>query len=403
MDDTCDVVVVGGGLIGLATAFMLAERSPDLTITVLEAESGVARHQSGRNSGVLHSGVYYEPGTLKAALCVDGARRMVAFCVENGIAMERTGKVIVATAESELDALRSLQERGRGNGLKDLELVDERGLREFEPNASGMMALVVPQAGIVDFAGVAEKLAEILRSRGHHVRTGFQVASIGATSSDFNVTSRNGDRLSARHLANCAGLQSDRVATMAGVEPPIRILPFRGEYYVLAPERAHLVRNLVYPVPDPRFPFLGVHFTRRIDNTVEVGPNAVLALGRHHYRGEGGANLRDAAEMVRSRELWTLARRYWRTGSQEAVRSRSRRLYASSARRLIPEVKAADLRRGGSGIRAQAVARDGTLVDDFVIEATDRAVHVLNAPSPAATACLAIGERIADRILRTLI
>jgi len=403
MDDACDVAVVGGGLVGLATAFMLAERSPDLTITVLEAEEGVARHQSGRNSGVLHSGVYYEPGSQKAALCVDGARTLVAFCLENGIAVERTGKVIVATAESELDTLRNLQERGNGNGLRDLELVDEEGLHEFEPYASGIMALVVPEAGIVDFTGVAKKLVEILRSRGHEVRTGFQVKSIDATSSEYHITSRKGGRISARYLVNCAGLQSDRVAIMAGIEPSILILPFRGEYYVLASERAQLVRNLVYPVPDPRFPFLGVHFTRRIDNTVEVGPNAVLALGRHHYRGEGGANFRDAAEMVRSRELWTLARRYWRTGSQEAVRSRSRWLYASAARRLIPDVKAADLRRGGSGIRAQAVARDGTLVDDFVIEAADRAVHVLNAPSPAATACLAIGERIADRILRTLI
>ena len=397
MRSASDIVVVGGGLVGLATAHALATSHADLSITVVEAEPGVARHQSGRNSGVLHSGVYYKPGSRKAALCVDGAQRMSSFCTEHGIAIEHTGKVIVATSPSEIDALNDLEARGRTNGLADLEMLDEAGLREHEPHATGIRALFVPQAGVVDFGGVADQLAALLQASGHEVRTNFDVAAIDRNGPEHRLTARSGDQLAAGFLINCAGLHSDRVATMAGADPQLRIVPFRGEYYVLSEERSPLVRHLVYPVPDPRFPFLGVHFTRRIDGAVEVGPNAVVALGRHNYRGEGGVSLSDIGEMISAPELWRLGARYWRTGGSEMIRSRSRSLYAAQARKMIPGIGPSDLRRGGSGIRAQAILRDGTLVDDFAIEESDGALHVLNAPSPAATACLAIGEVIAGR------
>ncbi len=402
MRSSSDVVVVGGGLVGLATAHALATANADLRIAVLEAESGVARHQSGRNSGVLHSGVYYKPGSQKSALCVEGADQMVQFCTEHAIDIERTGKVIIATSASELDTLRELESRGRSNGLVGLELLDEQGLREYEPAATGVMALFVPQAGVVDFVGVAQRLASLLTEQGHVVRTGFDVVSITENGSEYRLAARSGEQQTAGYLINCAGLHSDRIASLAGAEIDLRIVPFRGEYYVLSAERSPLVRHLVYPVPDPRFPFLGVHFTRRIDGAVEVGPNAVVALGRHNYRREGGVSLSDVADMATAPGLWRLGARYWRTGGSEMIRSRSRRLYAAEARKLIPGVQAGDLRRGGSGIRAQAILRDGTLVDDFAIEQSDRAMHVLNAPSPAATACLAIGRSIAERALEAI-
>ena len=402
MPNSSDVVVVGGGLVGLATAHALTTSNPDLSLRVVEAETGVARHQSGRNSGVLHSGVYYQPGSQKAALCVDGARKMSEFCAEHGVAIEHTGKVIIATSASEIDTLNDLVRRGRSNGLADLEMVDEAGLREHEPHATGIQALFVPQAGVVDFGGVARQLVSLLQSSGHEVQTSFDVVAIEHAGPEYRLTSRTGDQMTARYLVNCAGLHSDRVARMAGADPQLRIVPFRGEYYVLSAEKSPLVRHLVYPVPDPRFPFLGVHFTRRIDGAVEVGPNAVVALGRHNYRGEGGVSLADIREMATAPELWRLGARYWRTGGSEMIRSRSRRLYAAAARKMIPGIGANDLSRGGSGIRAQAILKDGTLVDDFAIEESDRALHVLNAPSPAATASLAIGEVIADRALAAI-
>lgn len=399
MGNAADVAVIGGGLVGLATARALADRAPDVRIVVLEAEPEVARHQSGRNSGVIHSGVYYRPGSLKAELCVEGSGRLTAFCADYAIPFERSGKVIVATEESEIGKLADIEQRGTANGLTDLQILDPAGLREVEPHATGLAALWVPQAGVVDFGEVARRLARILVESGHVVQRGFDVVDIRHTSGRFRLTSATGDTWDTEFLANCAGLHSDRIAALAGERPSVRILPFRGEYYVMRPERDHLVHHLVYPVPDPRFPFLGVHFTRRIDGTVEVGPNAVLAFGRHHYRGEGRPSLGDTWDMARGSALWRLGARYWRTGSAEMIRSRSRRLYAASARRLIPAVQAADLRRGGSGIRAQAVDRNGALLDDFAILESENAVHVLNAPSPAATACLAIGDRIADRVL----
>jgi len=402
MPNAADIVVVGGGLVGLATARALAAATSDLRITVVEAETGVARHQSGRNSGVLHSGVYYQPGSQKAALCVDGARKMSSFCAEHGVAIDHTGKVIVATSPSEIETLNALEARGTANGLAGLEMVDEAGLREHEPHATGIQALFVPQAGVVDFSGVADRLVSLLQASGHEVRTGFDVVAIDRSGSEYRLTARTGDQVTAGYLVNCAGLHSDRIAKMAGADPQVRIVPFRGEYYVLSTERSPLVRHLVYPVPDPRFPFLGVHFTRRIDGAVEVGPNAVVALGRHNYRGEGGVSIADIREMVTAPELWRLGARYWRTGGSEMIRSRSRRLYAAEARKMIPGIGPDDLRRGGSGIRAQAILPDGTLVDDFAVQQSDQALHVLNAPSPAATACLAIGESIAEQAISAM-
>lgn len=399
MTDAAHVAIVGAGLVGLATARAIVKRAPDARVVVLEAEPQVARHQSGRNSGVVHSGVYYRPGSLKAELCVVGAERLARYCAAKKIPFDRCGKVIVATTKSEVAVLADIEERGTANGLTDLRLLDLQGLREVEPHATGLAALWVPQAGVVDFGAVAKCLAAGLAEAGNVVRRNFDVTAISRGQSGYRLTSQTGDSWDTKLLVNCAGLRSDRVAVLAGEQPSVRILPFRGEYYVLRPERDGLVRHLVYPVPDPRFPFLGVHFTRRIDGTVEVGPNAVLAFGRHHYRGEGRPSAADTLEMARNPALWRLGARFWRTGGTELIRSKSRHLYAASARRLIPEVQAGDLRRGGSGIRAQAVDRDGTLLDDFSLLESDRAVHVLNAPSPAATACLAIGDRIADRVL----
>ena len=399
MTEGADVAIVGAGLVGLATAQAVMNQAPGARVVVLEAEPQVAQHQSGRNSGVIHSGVYYRPGSLKAELCVEGAEQLVRYCEAHDIALDRCGKVIIATTEAETAVLAGIAERGRANGLAGLRVLDLSDLRQIEPHATGYAALWVPQAGVVDFGVIAARLAADLVESGNVVRRSFDVAAISRTTAGYRLTSRSGDTCDAKLLVNCAGLRSDRVAVLAGEEPSVRILPFRGEYYVMRSDRDHLVRHLVYPVPDPRFPFLGVHFTRRIDGSVEVGPNAVLAFGRHHYRGEARPSATDTLEMLRNPALWRLGARFWRTGGAELVRSKSRHLYAASARRLIPQVRADDLRRGGSGIRAQAVRSDGTLVDDFALLESERAVHVLNAPSPAATACLAIGERIADRVL----
>ena len=394
-----DIAVIGGGLIGLATAHALTKKSPGSTVTVLEAETGLAQHQSGRNSGVIHSGVYYTPGSLKAELCREGRERLLDFCSEHGIVHETCGKVIVATRSSEIVPLERIRERGSANGLDGLRMIGPAELEEIEPHVAAIRALVVPQAGVVDFGAVAANLAKLIGEAGHRVVTGFQVTAITRTPSGFVLTAASGETLEAARLVNCAGLQSDRIARLAGDTPSAQIIPFRGEYYVMETARDHLVKHLVYPVPDPRFPFLGVHFTRRYDGTVEVGPNAVLAFGRHHYRGESRPNWGEVRELFGSPALWKLGMKYWRTGGAEMIRSKSRRLYAAAARRLIPEVRASDLQRGGSGIRAQAVMSDGSLADDFVFVEGKAALHVLNAPSPAATACLAIGDRIATRLL----
>jgi len=389
-----DVLVAGGGIVGLATASALAAARPGLGIRVLEKESRVGSHQTGHNSGVLHSGLYYQPGSQKAELCVAGRREMLAFCEANSIPVRLGGKLVIATTRSQLAGLETLHQRGIANGLRGIEKLGPKGIKDIEPHATGLAALLVPETGVVDFTAVADALAA---HPGVEVRTREPVVGITAAADGVEVITGNAVH-SARILVNCAGLYSDRVAQMAGLAPEVRIVPFRGEYYTLAPGAADTVRSLIYPVPDPRLPFLGVHLTRGIADVVEVGPNAVPAIGREHYRN-GERNWHEAAETIRYPGVRRLVRRYWRTGGAELVRSKLRFLYARSVQRLVPEISSADLLPAGSGVRAQAVTRDGRLADDFVFLEGPRSLHVLNAPSPAATAALAIGRTVAARAL----
>jgi len=390
MSDRFDVAVVGGGIVGLATAHAVAARHPQASVVVLEAETEVGAHQSSHNSGVLHSGLYYTPGSLRARLCVDGRRRMIDFCREHQIAHDVTGKLVVATDRQEVSRLEHLHTRGNANGLAGIRRLAPGEWGDIEPHIRGIAALHVPEAGVADFHAVTIKLAETLAG---DVRTGWPVTSIQRGGDTWEVAGPSGSVIADR-LVTCAGLQSDRVAAMAGAEPPVRIVPFRGEYFALSGASEGLVRHLAYPVPDPRFPFLGVHFTRRIDGVVEVGPNAVPAVGRHHYRG-ARPDLREFAGTLATPGFARLALRYAATGVAEIVRSRSVGLYAQSARRLLPDLHTADLAPAGAGVRAQAISRQGKLVDDFALLRQDGALHVLNAPSPAATASLAIGDYLA--------
>jgi L-2-hydroxyglutarate oxidase len=362
-------------------------------VAVLEKEAGVARHQTGHNSGVIHSGLYYRRGSLKAQNCVAGREALYRFCAEHGIAHERCGKVVVATTEEELPALAELERRGKANGLAGLRRLDAAELRELEPSATGVAALHVPETGIVDYVRVAEVFADRIRDRGGEVRTRHRLQRVHRRPDGFELQTTAGS-VRCRFLINCAGLQADRVARICGVKPGVQIIPFRGEYYQLTAARRSLVRNLIYPVPDPAFPFLGVHFTRRIDGEVEAGPNAVLALKREGYR-RLSFSLADTLETVGYEGFRKLARRYWRMGLAEMRRSFSRRLFLLDLQRLLPALTAPDIRRGGAGVRAQAVAPDGALLDDFHIVTAPGMVHVLNAPSPAATASLSIGETVA--------
>lgn len=392
-----DVVVVGAGLIGLSVARALSARFDGVSIVVLDKEDGVARHQSSHNSGVIHSGLYYKPGSLKARLCVEGREATYDFCQEHGIAARRSGKLVIATDSSEIPALDELERRGRANGLTGLTRIGQDEIASFEPNATGLEALHVPEAGVVDYPSIAEHHARTLESAGGRVVTGAEVSAITHEVGGVGVSTKGDQTFSTRVLINCAGLHSDRVAVLAGVDPQVRIIPFRGEYYRLSDESANLVLTLIYPVPDPRFPFLGVHFTRRIDGAVEVGPNAVLALGREHYRGVR-ADWREVRSIVGHPGFRRLAARHWLSGTSEILNSRSKHLYARQARRLLPALQSHDLLPGGAGIRAQAVDARGNLVDDFVIQTAGSTVHVLNAPSPGATASMAIGSHIAAEV-----
>jgi (S)-2-hydroxyglutarate dehydrogenase len=392
-----DTVVVGAGIVGLAVARALLRSAPERTVTVVDKEGEVGAHQSGHNSGVLHAGLYYRPGSAKARLCTSGRSAMEAYCEAQAIPFERCGKVVVATTTSELGRLRALQERGRANGL-EVEWLDRKGLADHEPHADGVAALFVPATGVVDFTEVTRALGRELSAAGARLELGRKVEAVRDTGDGLTLDTTDGP-LSTRFLVNCAGLHADRLARSAGAAPGVRIVPFRGEYAELVPERSHLVRHLIYPVPDPRFPFLGVHFTRGIDGVVHAGPNAVLALAREGY-GWTRVDAGDLAELARDRAVWRLARRYWRTGTEELARSISRALTVRALRRLVPDVGADDLRPAGAGVRAQAVADDGSLLDDFAIETTARSVHVLNAPSPAATSSLAIGEWVAGLVDR---
>jgi len=397
---TYDVCIIGAGLVGLGVARALSESHDGVGIVILDKEPAVAMHQSSHNSGVAHSGLYYRPGSLKARLCVEGRRSLEEYCETRDIAFSRSGKLVIATNPAQLGPLAELERRGIANGLSGLKRLDAAGLRELEPAAVGLDALHVPEAGVVDFPAVAVRLAAELSERGADLRLGHAVTAIDHDGTGARIRVAD-QEIRARLVVNCAGLHSDRVALMAGVRSNVRIVPFRGEYYTLVPEAEHLVRALIYPVPDPRFPFLGVHFTRRIDGAVEVGPNAVLALGREHYR-DVGPDWGEVRETLAFPGFRKLVRRHWRTGASEMIRSRSRPMYARSARSLVPEIRPQHLIPGGAGVRAQAVSPDGSLVDDFVIEEAGPTVHVLNAPSPGATASFAIGGHVAGIAARHL-
>lgn len=390
-----DVVIIGGGIVGLATAYRLSERSPELRITILEKESTLAEHQTGRNSGVLHSGVYYKPGSLKAKNCREGKQAMEAFCKAEGIDYDICGKVIVALAESELPALERIYERGQANGVK-CELIDADRLHELEPHAAGIKAIHVPEAGIVNYRQVCNRLAEIITARDNQVITGALVTAITPDGSRVIVESSAGE-FEAKYLVNCAGLYCDRVARLGGQKPSAQIVPFRGEYFELKPEAHHLCRTLIYPVPDPSFPFLGVHFTRMIEGGVECGPNAVLAFAREGYR-KTDVNLYDLAESLTYPGFMKLALKYWRVGMGEQWRSFSKKAFVKALQRLVPDIRAEHLVTAPAGVRAQAVARDGSMVDDFLIDETERIINIGNAPSPAATASLNIGNVIAEKL-----
>ena len=388
-----DVAVVGGGIVGLATALALSERFPGCRVAVLDKERRVAAHQTGHNSGVIHAGIYYKPGSYKARLCVDGVRRMVAFCEAHAIPYERCGKLIVATTADEIPRLEALHERGTANGVPDLRMIEPDEVRTIEPRARAVRALHSPRTAIVDYTAVASAMAATLAARGVQVVTGARVDGVNRIGRDLVLRTPLGP-LTAANVVNCAGLQSDRVARCMGANPGVRIIPFRGEYYTVRPDR-QLVRGLIYPVPDPEFPFLGVHFTKRIGGEIEAGPNAVLAFAREGYRMRN-INAPDLLGVVGFGGFWRMAARYWRTGLYEFYRSLSKRLFVRDLQYLVPDITEADLAPGGSGVRAQAVSPTGALLDDFSIVESANAIHVLNAPSPAATASLAIGEHIAE-------
>jgi L-2-hydroxyglutarate oxidase len=382
----------------LATALKLAGRFPGSQIVVLEKEPEVGRHQSGHNSGVLHSGLYYKPGSLKARLAVAGIREMTAFCRENGVAHEICGKLVVAVEESELQRLRDLFQRGRENGLQGLRMLDQAQMREIEPHVGGIAALHVPQEGIVDYPGVCRVMARKIQEAGGRVVTRARVVGMRERSGVWTVRTTAGD-WEADYLVTCGGLQSDRLAVLAGEKREARIVPFRGEYYKIKPERQFLARNLIYPVPDPQFPFLGVHFTRLIEGGVEAGPDAVLAFAREGYR-KTDLNLPDFYDALSFSGLWRFLLKHRRLCWEEMKKSFSRRLFCKALQRLVPEIREEDLEPGGAGVRAQAMSPQGELIHDFRLVRRPRALHVLNAPSPAATASLAIGGEIAEFVAR---
>lgn len=389
-------LVVGGGLVGLGTAWQILRSGQAGNLTLLEKENRVGAHQSTHNSGVLHAGLYYKPGSLKARLAVEGIREMTAYCRDKGIPHEICGKIVVAVTEDELPRLRDLGERGTANGLQGLRWLRAEELREIEPHAAGIAALHVPEEGIVDYAAVCAALKSDIEQAGGRIVTGAEVRHVQESPQGWTAFTKAGD-FPGDFLVNCAGLQCDRICRMAGGRPADRIIPFRGEYYKLRPESAHLVRSLIYPVPDPKFPFLGVHFTRLIAGGIEAGPNAVLALAREAYR-KSQWNLHDIAETAGFGGFWKFLARHPRMAWDEGLRSLSRKLFCRSLQRLVPELREEDLAPGGAGVRAQAISPGGELVQDFRLVPGPRALHVLNAPSPAATASLAIGRIIAERI-----
>jgi L-2-hydroxyglutarate oxidase len=394
-----DLIVIGGGIVGLATAWRFHQRYPGRSITLLEKEAAVAEHQTGRNSGVLHSGIYYKPGSLKAINCRTGKIAMEEFCREHGVPYDVCGKVIVAVDEKERPALERIHQRGIENGI-DCEPIDVPRLKELEPHVAGIAALHVRSTGIVNYRKVCEKIAELLTASGHKIVLQGEARAIRRDGDRTRVETAK-QEFSGKLLVNCAGLQADRVAQLAGVDPGCRVVPFRGEYFELKPSAQHLCRNLIYPVPDPAFPFLGVHFTRMIDGGVECGPNAVLAFAREGYTF-GTFKLRDLADSLAYPGFLRLAAKHWKMGAREMWRSLSKSAFVTALQRLMPEIKGDDLLPAQAGVRAQAVAPDGQLVDDFLIRAASGMIHVLNAPSPAATSALNIGNLVVDELAKQM-
>jgi L-2-hydroxyglutarate oxidase len=394
-----DLAIIGGGILGLATALKITAAHPQVRLLILEKEAQLACHQTGNNSGVIHSGLYYRPGSLKAQSCVTGRKALIAFCDQNSVPYEICGKVVVATSQAELPRLEELHRRGIANGLQGLEIIGPERLKELEPHAIGIKGLYVPETGIIDYKKVADAYAENVRNAGGDIRLSQKVVGILDLPAEIVLQTSGGDYRT-KYLINCCGLQSDLVAKMMAANSPgdqeeHRIIPFRGEYYKIAPQRQFLVRNLIYPVPDPNFPFLGVHFTRMAKGGVEAGPNAVLALAREGYR-HTNVNVKDLWQTVSFGGFWAMTGKYWRTGFGELYRSLSKAAFVRALQKLLPEIRESDLVPGGAGVRAQAVSASGALIDDFVIKQSARTIHILNAPSPGATASLAIGQSIAE-------
>jgi len=393
--NTADYVIVGGGIVGLATGVALLDRFPGCALMVLEKEDAIGQHQTGHNSGVIHSGIYYKPGSYKAKFAIEGARLIPEFCRQHGIAYDVCGKIIVATEDHELPLLENLYQRGLQHGLNVTKIGPE-GIRKIEPHCAGKAAIRVPSTGIADYKGVSRTYAKLIEQRGGRLMLGYRVTGLTREHGEMILHTSKGD-VRARFLINCGGLHCDRMARLDGVEPPAKIVPFRGEYYELVLDKRHLCRHLIYPVPDPQFPFLGVHLTRMIDGTIHCGPNAVLALKREGYTW-AKINLADTWDALTYRGFWALARKNWREGMVEVWRSLSKRAFTRSLQRLIPELQMNDLVPSHAGVRAQALMPDGKMIDDFLIVRGEGSIHVLNAPSPAATASIPIGREVASQI-----
>ncbi len=391
-----DVVVIGGGIVGLASSYALLKKRPGTKLVILEKENGVSRHQTGHNSGVIHSGIYYKPGSLKAINCIKGYQMLLEFCDENNIAYDLCGKVIVATEEHELPYLNLLLERGKENGLEGIKMLTGDEIREIEPHCAGISGIKVPQTGIIDYMEVSVKLREKIIEMGGEFHFGKKVTAIKKNDNGYTVQAKNDIETS--HILNCAGLYSDKIARMEFGTIDSKIIPFRGEYYMLNKEAHHLVKHLIYPVPDPNFPFLGVHFTRMINGHIEAGPNAVLAFAREGYT-KSDVNIAELLETLTWPGFIKVARKYWKTGFGEMYRSFSKSAFTKALQRLIPELNEKDLETAPAGVRAQACLVDGSLLDDFKIIQSDRSLHVINAPSPAATSSLSIGDSVADQLI----
>ena len=395
-----DVIVIGGGIVGLATAYKLLEQKPELKLRILEKEKSIGLHQSGHNSGVIHSGIYYKPGSMKAKNCRRGVEELLLFCDKFNVQYDLCGKVIVAVNLEEVNRLDALYKRGLENGISDVRIVDSQELKDLEPHATGIKAIHVPSTGIINYTSVVDELAKQIIKRGGEIKTKATVKGFVRKAGECIVNTQTYDYPTGL-VINCAGLYSDKIAQLAGENSSISIIPFRGEYYVLRPESRHLVNSLIYPVPDPRFPFLGVHFTRRIDGSVEAGPNAVLATAREGYRRRD-FSFQETWELLTNPGFWKIGRNYWKTGMGEYTRSLFKPLFVKALQHLVPAIQGSDLVPGGSGVRAQAMDKTGKLLDDFSIVQSERFIHVLNAPSPAATASFAIGSTIADQAFQNI-